>query len=191
MMINGPWPVQVSTTIEPLSYIFSDILLQEDPWLNISSMCSFPEPWEKLPVSKNKTVEKISTDNYDVTPCIGSFGHRIYGDITTNTDSPYGNITFKINLAGEGNLTRVKKDIFRMDFIGILPLIVGSNCKARFDVMSGGLFQKLHVSCLGSYDFERGVRFLVDDPLPSKGTLPAFSITKLMMWILFFAFQKY
>ena len=112
MMVNGPWPVQVSTTIEPLSYVFSDILLQEDTWLNISSICSFPEPWEKLPVSKNKTVEKIPTDNYDVTPCIGSFGHRIYGDITTSTDSPYGNITFKINLAGEGNLTRVKSDIF-------------------------------------------------------------------------------
>lgn len=83
-MVNGPWPIKFRTDLEPLSYILSDILLQEDPWLNVSTVCTFPEPWEEHPATKNQTEIEMPVDDYDATPCIGSYGHPIYGDIAIN-----------------------------------------------------------------------------------------------------------
>ena len=45
MTFNGPWPISGSTTLLPLSYLLSDFLLKEDPWLTSNIACEFPYPW--------------------------------------------------------------------------------------------------------------------------------------------------
>lgn len=161
MIANGPWPIKFRTDLEPLSYILSDILLQEDPWLNVSTVCTFPEPWEEQPATKNKTEIEIPADNYDATPCLGNYGHRIYGGIVIN-DLENESLSFQLNSIGFGNFTLMfsENSTFRIDFDGRLSLVFGADCEARFDELSEGLFQLLHLKCAGEYAFQRGVSFV-------------------------------
>lgn len=183
MMANGPWPVKFRTDLEPLSYVLSDILLQEEQWLNLSTVCSFPEPWEEKQI-KNETVTEISTDElYDFTPCVGKYGHAIYGDIAISNDLANRNLSFRMNSIGEGNLALVfsENSTFHMDFAGRLSLIFGQSCEAYFAEQSNGLFQKLHLKCAGEYDFHRGVSFLGEYGPTSSSTFMICDISLLIL----------
>lgn len=183
MMANGPWPVKFRTDLEPLSYVLSDILLQEEQWLNLSTVCSFPEPWEEKQI-KNETVTEISTDElYDFTPYVGKYGHAIYGDIAISNDLANRNLSFRMNSIGEGNLTLVfsENSTFHMDFAGRLSLIFGQSCEAYFAEQSNGLFQKLHLKCAGEYDFHRGVSFLGEYGPTSSSTFMICDISPFIL----------
>lgn len=190
MMVNGPWPIKFRTDLEPLSYILSDILLQEDPWLNVSTVCTFPEPWEEQPATKNQTEIEMPADDYDATPCIGSYGHRIYGDIAIN-DFMNKSLSFKLNSVGFGNLTLIfsENSTFRIDFGGRLSLVFGANCEARFDELSEGLFQLLHLKCAGEYEFQRGVSFVGEyGNSSSSGISNVFSLLFIFLCIVVLCF---
>lgn len=190
MMVNGPWPIKFRKDLEPLSYILSDILLQEDPWLNVSTICTFPEPWEEQPSAKNQTEIEMPADDYDATPCIGNYGHRIYGDITINY-FVNESLSFKLNSVGFGNLTLLfsENSTFRIDFGGRLSLVFGANCEARFDEQSEGLFQLLHLKCAGEYEFQRGVSFVGEyGNSSSSGISNVFSLLFMFLCIVLLRF---
>lgn len=190
MMVNGPWPIKFRKDLEPLSYILSDILLQEDPWLNASTICTFPEPWEEQPSAKNQTETEMPADDYDATPCIGNYGHRIYGDITINY-FVNESLSFKLNSVGFGNLTLLfsENSTFRIDFGGRLSLVFGANCEARFDEQSEGLFQLLHLKCAGEYEFQRGVSFVGEyGNSSSSGISNVFSLLFMFLCIVLLRF---
>lgn len=187
MMTNGPWPIKFRTDLEPLSYLLSDILLQEDPWLNVSTICTYPEPWEEQPAAKNETEKQTADHSFDITPCVGHYGHRVYGDVTIRELSN-GNISFQTNSVGEGNLSLLfpENSTFRMDFAGRLPLVFGSNCEARFDELTEGLFQRIQLDCSDKYEFKRGIYFLDENDQISSA-----EISKILSFSVKFTFVLY
>lgn len=187
MMVNGPWPISYNRDLEPLSYFIADILLQEEPWLNVSTVCTFPEPWKERPAPRNKTDEKLPADDYVVTRYLGHYGHRLNGEVVISGGSPYSKMSFKLNSVGEGNLTlmSLNTSTFRMDFTAGLALVFGPSCTAQFDDISNDRFQKLQLMCLGSFDFQRGVSFLTDElPSPSAVELPVYSVPAILACLL-------
>lgn len=187
MMVNGPWPISYNRDLEPLSYFIADILLQEESWLNVSTVCTFPEPWKERPAPRNKTDENLPADDYDVTRYLGHYGHRLNGEVVISEGSPYSKMSFKLNSVGDGNLTlmSLNTSTFRMDFTGGIALVFGSGCTAQFDDISNDRFQKLQLKCLGSFDFQRGVSFLTDElPSPSAVVLHVYSVSAILACLL-------
>jgi hypothetical protein len=187
IIVNGPWPLlDLGTDLEPLYYVLADILLQEDQWLNVSTVCSFPEPWEEKPTKE--PVTDISTDDYNFTPCLGNYGHAIYGDIVISSDSSNGKLSFKINTVGEGHLNLLfsENSTFQMNFVGRISFIFNDlGCEAHFSEQADGLFQKLQINCLAEYDFHRGVSFLGEyGPTSSSLMICNMSVLIISMLIL-------
>lgn len=87
MFVNGPWPISYNRDLEPLSYFIADILLQEEHWLNVSTVCTFPEPWKERPAPRNNTDDKLPADDYDVSRYLGHYGHRLNGEVVINEGS--------------------------------------------------------------------------------------------------------
>lgn len=187
MFVNGPWPISYNRDLEPLSYFIADILLREEPWLNVSTVCTFPEPWKERPAPRNNTDDKLPADDYDVSRYLGHYGHRLNGEVVISEGSPYSKMSFQVNSVGEGNLTLISLNTstFRMDFTGGLALVFGSSCTAQFDDVSNDRFQKLQLNCFGSFDYQRGVSFLTDElPSPSAVEIPVYSVSAILACLL-------
>jgi hypothetical protein len=182
MIVNGPWPIKFRTHLEPLSYVLADILLHEDQWLNLSTVCSFPEPWEKKQIT-SKTETKISTEEYDFTPCLGNYGHAIFGDVVIGNALTNGNLSIQMNSIAKGSLTLAHSEnsSFHLNFAGKFSMFNDENCEARFYEKSDGLFQKLYIKCEGKYDFRRGVSFHAVDVPTSSATFVIINIPLLVL----------
>ncbi|KAL3887929.1 hypothetical protein ACJMK2_000314 [Sinanodonta woodiana] len=72
------------------SYIFrsnlhnyiSDLYLHEEPWLNVSTICSFPEPWfEKKNSTPKTTIDKNIQPFRANESYVGVYSNEAYGDI--------------------------------------------------------------------------------------------------------------
>lgn len=76
--ITGEDPDYVGRRILHL-YIL-DLLMDEDPWLNATSACTFPEPTKMRQRFKVMTLNSVTPKS--LTPYIGTYGNFAYGNIT-------------------------------------------------------------------------------------------------------------
>ncbi|KAK3107771.1 hypothetical protein FSP39_021932 [Pinctada imbricata] len=126
LTINGPWPLKFSNDVVPLSYVISDILLNETRWLEVSDACSFPSRWINVTSNHNRTIDvekgydNLTSEN--ALMYIGRYGHPLKGEVDvyyndgnlraktgflTNVTFRYqpGNDTF--DLTSDGSFQRV------------------------------------------------------------------------------------
>ncbi|KAK3590928.1 hypothetical protein CHS0354_032647 [Potamilus streckersoni] len=110
------------------SYIFrsnlhnyvSDLYLNEEPWLNVSTICTFPEPWhEKKPSTKRTPIDKNiqpirANDSY-----VGVYNNKAYGDIKIHISkdnqlmATYGYANFLL-------FAKTTSDVFYAEGTGLL-----------------------------------------------------------------------
>lgn len=64
-----------------LQYI-SDILLGVNPWLNESTVCSFPYPWKPREENLTTKLPKDSLPSHVIRDYVGVFNHPGFGDVT-------------------------------------------------------------------------------------------------------------
>ena len=81
-----------------------DLALDEEPWLNTTTVCTFPEPWVPLPFAEELVQKIASRDDgprhrftksdessdfpypSDLTPYTGVYGDFYYGNVTVFSD---------------------------------------------------------------------------------------------------------
>jgi hypothetical protein len=78
----------------------ADLLLGEEPWLNKTTVCTFPEPWYRPPPTKNNSIDKNIKPTRSLVSYVGVYHNELYGylHVLTNTTTN----TLQINY-GDGS----------------------------------------------------------------------------------------
>ncbi|XP_046569203.1 protein flp-like [Haliotis rubra] len=82
-VVNGPQTHTKSLALRAIMSYAADILLGEDPWLNTSTICSYPAPWKEAfesasPPTVTDTTVVTARPAQDY---VGSYYHRGFGEI--------------------------------------------------------------------------------------------------------------
>ena len=64
-----------------------DVFMDEKPWLNETTLCSFPEPWKRKESRKTSSFNKTLPLNAVYSKYIGTFWNPAYGEITIKSNS--------------------------------------------------------------------------------------------------------
>ena len=132
--INGPWLPRKAVTF-PLSYLISDMLLKEEPWLNSSLACDYPSPWRRISPS-NHTEQNNSLPVYkdmteeEATAYVGLYGHLLFGNINIT----YKNQTLVVSLTSlmDATLHYIEEaDLFDLKLSGPLGHFKGTGGDVR------------------------------------------------------------
>ena len=93
---NGPLGAASSWGLILTLQYLSDLLLGEEPWLNTSTLCTFPEPWKPSPPVVNMTppADDPVRDAGDYT---GTYHHHVFGNVTVTLDP--GTNALKLQMA--------------------------------------------------------------------------------------------
>lgn len=171
--VNGLNPTILQLDLYPLAYYLKDLLLDKTPWLNKTTICSYPEPWGNpffRPPPTQNVEEKYVGETGEF---VGVFGHTLYGEVlvTDNNQSidlKWGEV-MKGTLYDRTNLLsfrlRVDDDVF-----SVLGNEIG-DIKVVFNQFYSGQYNNLEITFQGmmeKYNFSRDVEFNLF--LPSQST---------------------
>ncbi|PVD35053.1 hypothetical protein C0Q70_06334 [Pomacea canaliculata] len=123
MTTNGYKSSDVKYTLEEILYYITDLFLGEEPWLNTTNACQFPQPWV------NTTGQTPSNDTNIVPGNIenpqdfaGQYENRLFGNIVVAQNGSnellvtYGRIT--------GKLYKTKdRNVLVMEIYGLLEFL--------------------------------------------------------------------
>lgn len=170
--VNGLNPTILELDLYPLAYYLKDLLLDKTPWLNETTICSYPEPWGNpafRPLPTQNVLEKYVGETGEF---VGVFGHTLYGEVlvTENNQSidlKWGEV-MKGTLYDRRNLSfrlRVDDDVFSVlgKEIGVIKVV--------FNQFYSGQYNNIEITFQGmmeTYTFSRDVEF--NFFLPSKST---------------------
>lgn len=170
--VNGLNPTVLELDLYPLAYYLKDILLGKTPWLNKTTICSYPEPWRSLayrPFPKQNVLEKYVGETKEF---VGVFGHTLYGEVLVMEYNQSINLhwgkVMKGTLYDRRNLSfrlRVDDDVFI-----VLGKEIGA-IKVVFGQFYSGQYNGIEITFQGmmeTYNFSRDVEF--NFFLPSKLT---------------------
>ena len=115
--LNGPDGRNASYAIRQLFYYLADVGLDQEPWLNVSNACFFPELWTNVtrpPPESSTTIDEGATFE-DTSLFVGTYGHLLYGDVEVKRNGSgglwleYGRLEGRLYPHGEnGNVALMK-----------------------------------------------------------------------------------
>ena len=128
--INGPMGDTAQIAVLVLNQYISDLMLGLPPWLNQSTLCSYPFPWKKreeyIPKTFHIPIDKTLKSHRSLTVYKGKYVSKALGTLTMNEKTENGNsfLFLKFGKRGRFNLypTR-KKDRFRAEAIGSISFL--------------------------------------------------------------------
>ena len=193
---SGPGGSNSSRIIRQLFYYVADLGLGEEPWLNLTNACGFPEPWLNATSAAGAEEEEEDPQHNDTVIVdddaegggfegrdrfTGSYGHLLFGDVEIAANGSRG-LRAKYNRL-EGRLHRTTAasggSVAMLEVGGGLAFLsrTGDNATkyVKFNFTrpaGGGPYQELEVSApdMGEMDplvFRRGVQFA--DPVTDSG----------------------
>lgn len=198
LTVNGLNPTILSYDLYPLAYFLKDILSGQTPWLNVTTICSYPAPW--LPSSQRMPPKQDVQEKYmgSTEEFVGKFDHALYGQVkvTEKDQSLYFQWGNMIN----GTLYDHKKSQFRLRLDDNVYLVLGSefgSANIAFSNYSSGQYNNLKITLyrlMETYDFERGVSFEVSSPLSSTSSsavsMRQHNTASLSLYIIVYYFIK-
>lgn len=198
LTVNGLNPTILSYDLYPLAYFLKDILSGQTPWLNVTTICSYPAPW--LPSSQRTPPKQNVQEKYmgSTKEFVGKFGHALYGQVkvTEKDQSLYFQWGNMIN----GTLYDHKKSQFRLRLDDNVYLVLGpefGSANIAFSNYSSGQYNNLKMTLyklMETYDFERGVSFEVSSPLSSTSSsavsMRQHNTASLSLYIIVYYFIK-
>ncbi|KAJ8302679.1 hypothetical protein KUTeg_019075 [Tegillarca granosa] len=98
----------------------SDIALGETPWLNGSTICSFPEPWYTIPVSKHTSVNKNIPLYRDESEYIGSYSNNAYGTLNISHNATLNTLEMRYGFARWALYPKHTHDTFYGEASGLI-----------------------------------------------------------------------
>ncbi|CAH1268649.1 LACTB [Branchiostoma lanceolatum] len=101
--VNGPVFRLDRDVHRVLHYRVADMLLGLDPWLNTTTACSYPHPWDTRPADPLPAPPATSRDfPRDKRDYVGSYGNQVFGNLTIFLNSADGTLRFTAGLLGRG-----------------------------------------------------------------------------------------
>ncbi|KAK3599921.1 hypothetical protein CHS0354_012563 [Potamilus streckersoni] len=124
---NGPLSDESSFAMEAIIGRAADLLLGEEPWMNLTTACTFPSPWRQAKDPRHPCDEKVHKWNISRSHIdyIGVYGHLAFGNISVGTDKEK-ELTLRFGRFGEMNIWPVSETRFHGRYTGSLWFITGS-----------------------------------------------------------------
>ena len=110
--------------MEALSYYIADHLIGLTPWLNQTSVCSFPEPWGRMLHQRHVTME-TPIQNAKTDELEGSYGSKLFADIDISSNST--NLMFRANIIHGILHSSSEKDRFVLEIVEPLEFALREN----------------------------------------------------------------
>ena len=108
----------------------ADLLLGETPWINMSTACTFPEPWSAPTPHRSYNTYDTGTAVLPLKKYAGTYGNFGYGNLTVYVNQTTGNLQIRYGPMGLWDLFPGKKEHF---FFGQgLDLVWAYNMEAQF-----------------------------------------------------------
>ena len=95
---NGSWAI-----VHIAQYI-TDILIGEKPWLNVSTSCSFPEPWRRATYKRNSDALPSSEPPFPLQHYTGTYVNDAFGRIEVSLNASSIQLHMKMGRFLEGIL---------------------------------------------------------------------------------------
>ncbi|XP_052793649.1 protein flp-like [Mya arenaria] len=89
LVMNGPRSKSATKMSRLIALYVSDLLIEEKPWLNASTACSFPDPWYPQAAPPPPPPPQHYTWNItqNKTDYVGTYSHKGFGDIKVNIEN--------------------------------------------------------------------------------------------------------
>lgn len=98
----------------------ADVALEEEAWLNSSTICSFPEPWFSLISKTSHPINKSNKLSRSTSQYVGHYQNEAYGDLHIFQNSSTGFIDLKYGIATWNLYPKSSHDQFTAEGYGIL-----------------------------------------------------------------------
>ena len=90
-----------------------DLLLGYEPWLNATTLCSFPEPWHRKDiVNKSADVSKNHTAHRNLTDYVGVYSNNAYGTLSISVNETSNTLMMKYGYGKFVMYPKSEKDEF-------------------------------------------------------------------------------
>ena len=99
--------------LQAITYTVTDLLLGEEPWINETSSCTFPEPWVKLPEFPDVKLETKEPD-HPLESYIGTFGNDLLGDMVVRKSTTDDQALSMVMSEVTGQLLPEGGNVFRL-----------------------------------------------------------------------------
>ncbi|XP_070561636.1 uncharacterized protein [Ptychodera flava] len=190
--VNGPWDGDDGAAMQRIEAFASDLLLGEEPWLNTTTACTFPEPWQQSSaadldriVASHKKVKMAHENESKKLPAaskvqtsrpledyVGVYGHKALGNCSVWLEDGSENLSYRYGEYAIGELIPTpQENIFFVTMVGPMAWYLdmyGVPMPARFKSSDGDVIDELRVPDVPIFPehwFKRG-EMLVDPPTP-------------------------
>ncbi|OWF52839.1 uncharacterized protein LOC110447241 [Mizuhopecten yessoensis] len=170
--------VYTSMTGEDYGYILrtnihnylADMYLEETPWLNASTICSFPEPWFRPGKDKPKpSIDKTRELPRNTTYYVGEYENPAYGRMIVAVNGTTGKLIIKYGEVTLGLYPKAMKDEFHFESLGFAALVLNfGTIKFKMETLSG-YFAAFQVTTFDTKDPPDFQRFMTQNDLPEVG----------------------
>ena len=168
---TGVFISQTGPTLHDLvTFYLTDLLLGHRPWLNASTVCSFPSPWAPprgaIDNSYDVTNQRVThLDRY-----VGQYGHRFAGDANVKRGKEDGSLVMQFGAFTATMNTTANERFFKMEAAGVMFAISHRDndtllFPALFKDLRNGRFMELEMQHPDPITFRRDISFY--DPFPA------------------------
>ncbi|XP_070561631.1 uncharacterized protein [Ptychodera flava] len=195
---NGPYDGNDHAAMQRIEAFATDLLLGEEPWLNATTACTFPEPWQpssegvsasfaskrdKRNGENDKKLNKIKSHKvHSARPLddyVGVYGHKALGNCSIWLEDDSENLRYRYGEYGLGELVQSpQENVFVITMIGPMAWYLDTYTGeiplvARFRSSEGDIIDELvlpYIPVMPMHVFRRGE--LLHDPPTPKPTVP-------------------
>ncbi len=111
---NGPGTMDEAIAENVISFFITDILMGDQPWLNSSTACTFPSPWDKMPSDTQNNSDVTNTDVECLECYVGIYGQHLLGDVDVR-EGPGSSLELFYGLVRGSLNTTDHKTTFKLD----------------------------------------------------------------------------
>ena len=168
------------STIYPISWLVSDILLGEKRWTNSSDVCQYPRPRKRKPLGSSNWISEGISKEY-----VGRYGHLLYGNIYVF----YRNNILMVNLTDLVSATlwytdTAKDALFKLEVHGKIGRVIDDrNPLMKFGVRKESMYGEVELIAEDeSFLYKREVDF-------NGGSHTHFSVNQCVIALLIFMYE--
>ncbi|ELU16890.1 hypothetical protein CAPTEDRAFT_195121 [Capitella teleta] len=98
--VNGPGETTLATAFG------LDLLLDEDPWLNETTGCTYPDPWARQtpPTPVSFPVRQLQRSTRDLQEYAGTYSHEAFGEFIVTYHAENETLTYRFGILLNGEL---------------------------------------------------------------------------------------
>ncbi|XP_061197400.1 uncharacterized protein LOC133205576 [Saccostrea echinata] len=154
--------------------LVSDMYLGEDPWLNATIMCSFPEPFQTKTSSSKPQINTKRTPARNVSEYVGLYKNTPYGYVSVSENQ--GQLSLQYGFGQFDLYAKRTKDVFYVKSVGLISGLI--NYKSmKFTEASDGSISAIEISAFESKDPPVFVKVLASIEQPTNIAVPKLCFT--------------